>query len=80
MNTFGSDLSNILSAREKERAAVGVTADVPVIKAGTIKKEKTEPEKEKTEPEKENTEPEKENTEPEKENTEPEVKQKESEE
>ena len=73
MNTFGSDLSNILSAREKERATVGVTVDVPVIKADTIKKEKTEPEKE-------NTEPEKENTEPEKESTEPEVKQEESEE
>lgn len=58
MNTFGSDLSAILSAREKERATVGVTVDVPVIKADTIKKEKTEPEKEKTEPEKENTEPE----------------------
>lgn len=58
MNTFGSDLSNILSAREKERAAVGVTADVPIIKAGTVKKENTEPEKEKTEPEKESTEPE----------------------
>lgn len=72
MNTFGSDLSNILSAREKERATVGVTVDVPVIKADTIKKENTEPEKE-------NTEPEKESTEPEKEHTEPEVKQKESE-
>nr|DAM81477.1 MAG TPA: hypothetical protein [Caudoviricetes sp.] len=58
MNTFGSDLSNILSAREKERATVGVTVDVPVIKADTIKKEKTEPEKENTEPEKESTEPE----------------------
>lgn len=65
MNTFGSDLSSILSAREKERAAVGVTADVPVIKADTIKKENTEPEKEKEEPEKEKEEPEKE--EPEKE-------------
>lgn len=72
MNTFGSDLSNILSAREKERATVGVTVDVPVIKADTIKKENTEPEKE-------NTEPEKESTEPEKKHTEPEVKQKESE-
>lgn len=58
MNTFGSDLSAIMSAREKERAAVGVTADVPVIKADTIKKENTEPEKKNTEPEKENTEPE----------------------
>lgn len=68
MNTFGSDLASILSAREKERAA-----DVPVIKAGAIKKENAEPEKE-------NTEPEKENTEPEKESAEPEVKQEESEE
>ena len=58
MNTFGSDLSNILSAREKERATVGVTVDVPVIKADTIKKENTEPEKENIEPEKENAEPE----------------------
>ena len=72
MNTFGSDLSNILSAREKERAKVGVTVDVPVIKADTIKKEKTEPEKEHTDPEKEHTDPEKEHTDPE-------VKQKESE-
>ena len=60
MNTFGSDLTAILSAREKERAA-----DVPVIKADTIKK--TEPEKEKEEPEKEKEEPEKEKEEPEKE-------------
>lgn len=73
MNTFGSDLSTVLSAREKERTAVGVTADVPVIKAGNIKKDNTEPEKE-------NTESEKENTDPEKESTEPEVKQEESEE
>ena len=58
MNTFGSDLSNILSAREKERTTVGVTVDVPVIKADTIKKENTEPEKENAEPEKENAEPE----------------------
>ena len=58
MNTFGSDLNKILSAREKERTAVGVTADVPVIKADTIKKENTEPEKESTEPEKESIEPE----------------------
>ena len=72
MNTFGSDLSNILSAREKERATVGMTVDVPVIKADTIKKEKTEPEKEHTDPEKEHTDPEKEHTDPE-------VKQKESE-
>ena len=39
MNTFGSDLNKILSAREKAHAAVGVTADVPIIKADTIKKE-----------------------------------------
>ena len=59
MNTFGSDLSKILSAREQAHSVGGVSADVPVIKADTIKKvgqEKEEPEKE--EPEKE--EPEKE--------------------
>ena len=59
MNTFGSDLSKILSAREQAHATGEVPADVPVIKADTIKKveqEKEEPEKE--EPEKE--EPEKE--------------------
>ena len=42
MNTFGSDLNKILSAREQAHAAVGVTADVPVIKADTIKKVKQE--------------------------------------
>ena len=59
MNTFGSDLNKILSAREQAYAAGGVSTDVPVIKADTIKKveqEKEVPEKE--EPEKE--EPEKE--------------------
>ena len=59
MNTFGSDLNKILSAREQAHAAGGVSADVPVIKADTIKKaepEKAEPEKE--EPEKEKEEPE----------------------
>lgn len=74
MNTFSSDLSNILSAREKERATVGVTVDVPVIKADTIKKENADTIK------KENAESEKENIEPEKENAEPEVKQEEREE
>ena len=49
MNTFGSDLNKILSAREQAHAVGGVSADVPVIKADTIKKE--EPEKE--EPKKE---------------------------
>ena len=38
MNTFGSDLNKILSAREQEHAAGGVSADVPIIKADTIKK------------------------------------------
>ena len=38
MNTFGSDLNKILSAREQAHAAGGVPADVPVIKADTIKK------------------------------------------
>lgn len=59
MNTFGSDLNKILSAREQAHAVGGVSADVPVIKADTIKKaepEKAEPEKE--EPEKEKEEPE----------------------
>lgn len=58
MNTFSSDLSNILSVREKERATVGVTVDVPVIKADTIKKENTDSEKKNAEPEKKNAEPE----------------------
>ena len=54
MNTFGSDLNKILSAREQAHAVGGLSADVPVIKADTIKKaepEKEEPEKEKEEPE-----------------------------
>ena len=38
MNTFGSDLSKILSAREQVHATGRVPADVPVIKADTIKK------------------------------------------
>ena len=38
MNTFGSDLNKILSAREQAHAAVELPADVPVIKADTIKK------------------------------------------
>ena len=71
MNTFGSDLNKILSAREQAHAVGGVSTDVPVIKAGTIKKE--EPEKEKEEPEKEKEEPEKEKEEPEKEKKESEV-------
>ena len=40
MNTFGSDLTKILSAREQAHAVEGVTTDVPVIKADTIKKVK----------------------------------------
>ena len=71
MNTFGSDLNKILSAREQAHAAGGVSADVPVIKADTIKKE--EPEKEKEEQEKEKEEPEEEKEEPEKEKEESEV-------
>ena len=52
MNTFGSDLNKILSAREQAHAAGGVSADVPVIKAGTIKKvEQEETEQEETEQE-----------------------------
>ena len=54
MNTFGSDLAKILSAREQAHAAGRVSTDVPVIKAGTIKKEEPEKEEpEKEEPEKE---------------------------
>ena len=42
MNTFGSDLSKILSAREQAHAVGGVSTDVPVIKADTIKKAEQE--------------------------------------
>ena len=50
MNTFGSDLSKILSAREQAHAATGVSADVPVIKADTITKtEQKETEQKETE-------------------------------
>ena len=38
MNTFGSDLNKILSAREQVHAVGGVPTDVPVIKADTVKK------------------------------------------
>ena len=38
MNTFGSDLNKILSAREQAHAVGGESTDVPVIKADTIKK------------------------------------------
>ena len=38
MNTFGSDLSKILSAREQAHAVGELSTDVPVIKADTIKK------------------------------------------
>ena len=38
MNTFGSDLNKILSAREQAHTVVGMSTDVPVIKADTIKK------------------------------------------
>ena len=38
MNTFGSDLNKILSAREQAHSVGEVLADVPVIKADTIKK------------------------------------------
>ena len=42
MNTFGSDLNKILSAREQAHAVGGAPTDVPVIKADTIKKVKQE--------------------------------------
>ena len=69
MNTFGSDLAKILSAREQAHAVSVAPTDVPVIKAGTIKKEEPEKEKpEKEEPEKEELEKEEpEKEEPEKE-------------
>ena len=52
MNTFGSDLSKILSAREQAHAVGGVSTDVPVIKADTIKKaEQEETAQEETVPE-----------------------------
>ena len=38
MNTFGSDLAKILSAREQAQAVGGAPTDVPVIKADTITK------------------------------------------
>lgn len=38
MNTFGNDLSKILSVREQAHSVGEVSADVPVIKADTIKK------------------------------------------
>ena len=42
MNTFGSDLNKILSAREQAHAVGGASTDVPVIKADTIKKAEQE--------------------------------------
>ena len=42
MNTFGSDLNKILSAREQAHTVGGVPTDVPVIKADTIKKAEQE--------------------------------------
>ena len=42
MNTFGSDLNKILSAREQEHTVGGAPTDVPVIKADTIKKAEQE--------------------------------------
>ena len=56
MNTFGSDLNKILSAREQAHAVGEVPTDVPVIKAGTITKtdqketEQKETEQKETEP------------------------------
>ena len=42
MNTFGSDLNKILSAREQAHAVGELSTDVPVIKADTIKKAEQE--------------------------------------
>ena len=44
MNTFGSDLNKILSAREQAHSVGEFPTDVPVIKADTIKKEELEKE------------------------------------
>ena len=50
MNTFGSDLNKILSAREQAHSVGGASTDVPVIKADTIKKvEQKETEQKETE-------------------------------
>ena len=50
MNTFGSDLSKVLSAREQSYAVGGAPTDVPVIKADTITKtEQKETEQKETE-------------------------------
>lgn len=38
MNTFGSDLNKILSAREQAHSVGVASTDVPVIKADAIKK------------------------------------------
>ena len=42
MNTFGSDLAKVLSAREQTQSVGGVPTDVPVFKAGTITKAEQE--------------------------------------
>ena len=42
MNTFGSDLNKILSAREQTHSGVEAPPDVPIIKADTIKKAEQE--------------------------------------
>lgn len=62
MNTFGSDLSKILSARERAQSTDITPVDVPIVKADTIKKaELAQPEKEpvqlETEPAQSETEP-----------------------
>lgn len=47
MNTFGSDLSKILSAREEAQSTRDISVNVPLTKAESIRKtvpEKTEPE------------------------------------
>lgn len=76
MNTFGSDLTKILSAREEATTPAEKTAGVVVHKAERVVKKETEKETEKTEPEKEA-----EKTEPEKvEETESETEKEESEE
>ena len=55
MNTFGSDLNKILSAREQAHAVGGASTDVPVIKADTIKKETDQKETDQEETDQEET-------------------------
>ena len=55
MNTFGSDLNKILSAREQAHAVGGAPTDMSVIKADTIKKETDQKETDQEETDQEET-------------------------